>query len=164
MLCEPLTQMSPTITPHTQLRRGSLFWRAELEKNKQSSEPVKRVCFSFNYHVQEFDPEEAPHACNPSPFLELSESVDDESGVTVQRFLFEFEACEQPGTSAEFHFETCNPEWSGHGNGVRSRLLCIRYARCVRVKRFVWPLSSSVFARLLKPPHYNVSSLTNMLA
>jgi hypothetical protein len=128
MLCEPVKQMGALtdIMPHAQLKRGSLCWSAEVEKNKAVSHPVKRVCFSFNIDVQEFDPAEAPHACNPSPFLELTETDNSESGVTVQRFRFEFETCEVVPPRAEFHFETTNPEWSVHDNGLRSRLLCIR--------------------------------------
>jgi hypothetical protein len=124
MVCEVTMPKADPLPELTLRRRGSLNWSAEVGKE---SEPVKRVCFAYTFHVQEFDPSEAPHACNPSPFLELNEEQDEASGVKIQRFRFEFEETyDEASRRAEFHFETTNPDWCNHGDGVRSRLLCIR--------------------------------------
>lgn len=118
--------LSSTVNSPLHHRRASLTWNSKIQRQESEG---KRVQFSYEMFIREFDPEEAPHACNPSPFLEFEEEPA-EDGTSCQRFRFVFTACDEgddAGPFVHFNFDTVNPEWTDMGNGVRSRLLCIRY-------------------------------------
>lgn len=130
-------------------RRSSFKWISSrlLGGGRAADVPkITRVWFSWDDHVTEYDPSECPHTVNPQPYLEMT-TAEDEQGRKVEKYMFAYTPSDEdslqvlpsalrhsPGQQLNnrrvaLHFDNANPRWSEHADGVRSRLLCVRYNR-----------------------------------